>query len=109
MISRRIVTKAARTVGGMRVVSAKRFLGNSVIRPSPNEKVETDTIPVVEYSSGTENPHHTVVKVDQLKPVAAPIMDVAKKAYAMEAGLTKKLTPTLAKFTLEGKFALVTG
>jgi len=107
MISRRFVTKAARIVGGRRVVAPKRFIGTS--RPTRNEKIEADTVPVVEYSSGTENPHHTVVKVDQHKPVAGPIMDVAKKAFAMEPGLYKKLTPTLAKFTLEGKVALITG
>lgn len=109
MLSRRFATKAARTVAGMRVIPAKRFIGTSVTRQTRNEKIETDTVPVVEYSSGTENPHHTVVKVDQFKPVASPTVDVAKKAFAMEPGLSQKLTPTLVKFTLEGKVALVTG
>lgn len=109
MVARRFVTKAARTVGGVRVGPAKRFIGTSVTRQMRHEKIETDTVPVVEYSSGTESPHHTVVKVDQFKPVASPIVDVAKKAFAMEPGLSQKLTPTLAKFTLEGKVALVTG
>ena len=74
-----------------------------------NEKIAEAEVPVVEYSSGSGEAHHTILKIDQTKPVSSPIVDVAKKAYALESSVISKLSPTLAKFTLHGKVALITG
>lgn len=90
-------------------VSAKltRWINTTVARK--NEKISEEEVPVVQYSSDSGGPHHTILKVDQAKPVTTPILDVAKKAFALERGIIKKLSPTMAKFTLDGKVALVTG
>ncbi|MCJ1387592.1 hypothetical protein MMC18_000435 [Xylographa bjoerkii] len=101
---------AARVIGRLPTLHYTRTLSATVARSTTkNEKIAEVEVPVVEYSSGTGEAHHTILKIDQTKPVSSPIMDVAKKAYALESGLVSKLSPTLAKFTLHGKVALITG
>ena len=101
---------AARVASRTSTRQLTRTLTATVARStSKNEKIAEAEVPVVEYSSGSGEAHHTILKVDQTKPVSSPIVDVAKKAYALESGLISKLSPTLAKFTLHGKVALITG
>ncbi|MCJ1383347.1 hypothetical protein MMC17_006460 [Xylographa soralifera] len=101
---------ATRVTSRASTIQLTRTLSATVARATTkNEKVAEVEIPVVEYSSGSGEPHHTILKIDQTKAVSSPIVDVAKKAYALESGLIGKLSPTLAKFTLHGKVALITG
>ena len=53
----------------------------------------------------------TVLQVDQSKDTdkTVPVVDVAKQAVAMDKTIIEKLPPTLKKFTLEGKVAIITG
>ncbi|MCJ1397473.1 hypothetical protein MMC11_000666 [Xylographa trunciseda] len=101
---------AARVAVRNSMIQCRRTLSATVARSTTkNEKIAEVEVPVVEYSSGTGEAHHTILKIDQTKPVSSPIVDVAKRAYALESGLISKLSPTLAKFTLHGKVALLTG
>ena len=114
MFAKRALTMAPRAVariaGRMPTTQLIRTHTATVARSTTkNEKIAEHEIPVVEYSSGSGEAHHTILKIDQTKPVSSPIVDVAKRAYALESSLVSKLSPTLAKFTLHGKVALITG
>ncbi|MCJ1316343.1 hypothetical protein MMC15_001664 [Xylographa vitiligo] len=101
---------AARIASRTPTIQLTRTLTATVARSTTkNEKIAEAEVPVVEYSSGSGEAHHTILKIDQTKPVSSPIVDVAKKAYALESSVISKLSPTLAKFTLHGKVALITG
>ena len=89
--------------------SPKKFSATVSRSTTKNENIAEIEVPVVEYSSSSGEAHHTILKVDQTKPVSSPITDVARKACALEEGLVGKLSPTLNKFTLHGKVALITG
>ena len=102
----RVVTVVPRALQAARVL---RPFSTTVARSTKIDHIAKTEIHVSDYSSDTEKAKRTVIEVDQIKPVSGPVMDIAKKAYPLEAGLTQKLSPTLTKFTLEGKIALVTG
>ena len=75
------------------------------------EKVAEAEIPAVNYCAKSERPTRTTVKVDQSIPAHSIIQtgDVGKQAFALDEVVASKLTPTLKKFTLKGKVAIVTG
>ena len=74
-------------------------------------------MPVVTYATDDEHNvaakdgQQTVLTVDtsKLAMSALPIVDVAKQAFALKKGVVDHLPPTLKKFTLYGKVAVVTG
>ncbi|MCJ1406294.1 hypothetical protein MMC19_000359 [Ptychographa xylographoides] len=104
-------SNAASAFRKVRQAQSSRYFIAPVARQTRNEKIEEDEVHVAEYSSDTDagKPHHTVVKVDKKKTIAPQVVDIAKRAYALESGLIHKLSPTLSKFTLDGKVALITG
>lgn len=106
MSTRRAVTILPRA---LRTAAATRCLTTTVTRLE--KPIAEKEIPVVTYVDGSDQPAHAVIKVDQSKPVdnTATITDVAKKAFALEKDIVHKLPPTLRKFTLDGKVAIVTG
>lgn len=107
MSTKRAVTILPRA---LRATSATRWLTLTVKRFDAPKIAESE-VPVVTYVDGSNQPEHTVIKVDQSKPVdnASTMTDVAKKAFALEKEIAFKLSPTLKKFMLDGKVALVTG
>ena len=106
MLSRALRTVAPRVVHTARVLHP---FTTTAMQSTKFEQVAKTEVHLSDYTSDGDKGEHTVIDVDQSKPVTGPVMDVAKKAYALEPGLVKKLSPTLAKFTLEGKVALITG
>lgn len=64
-----------------------------------------------EHNTAAKDGEQTVLTVDAFKSKDAslPIVDVAKQAFALKKGVVDHLTPTLRKFTLQGKVAVVTG
>ena len=94
----------------LHAASATRCLTTTVARLNKS-KIAENEVPVVTYTDGSNQPEHTIIKVDQSKPVdnASVMTDIAKKAFALEKEVALKLSPTLKKFTLDGKVALVTG
>ena len=95
----------------LHTTSALRELTLTVPRPAKAESIAETEVPVVAYTEGSDQPYHAVLKVDQSKiaDTTGPIVDVAKAAFAVEKDIALKLPPTLRKFMLDGKVALVTG
>ena len=111
MASRLLLTKLAPSV---RVTSiARRVFTTSIRRlDDQHSKISAKEVPVSAYTSDPAmNSGEThVLTVDQKSmPITTPIMDVAKKAFALSKCVAKNMTPTLKKFTLHGKVAIVTG
>ena len=53
----------------------------------------------------------TTLIVDQSQPLPQPVPggDVDRKAVAFDHSIVGKMTPTMKRFTLDGKVAVVTG
>ncbi|RMZ06959.1 hypothetical protein D0862_04423 [Hortaea werneckii] len=66
-------------------------------------------IPVVHYENGRRVEENIEVPVGKSGPVAPPGADEVTIAQPFNSDLLHHLTPTLAKFTLAGKVAVVTG
>lgn len=67
-------------------------------------------VPVVSYRSGERSEEQ--LRFDAAKnsgPVSPPGADIEKHAVPLRPEIHSKLTPTLQKFTLPGKVAVVTG
>lgn len=110
MASRRIITNLA---PALRVVTiTRRTITTTVKRLDEQDKVSAKEVPVSTYSGdqATNPGENHVLTVDQTAtPIATPIMDVAKQAFALSKSVAKDLPPTLKKFTLQDKVAIVTG
>lgn len=76
----------------------------------PSRMVEAQEVPVISYHAGerteSEIPVHPVPESD---PVSPPGADQKKIAFGLNSDIIKQLTPTMKKFTLEGKVAVITG
>ena len=104
----RTIRQLPRTI---HTTSTLRTLTSTLSRSKSHEKVAETEVPVVAYTEGTNQPQHDVIKVDQSKAAntTSPIVEVAKVAFAIEKDVVSKLPPTLKKFMLDGKVAIVTG
>lgn len=83
-----------------------------------NYKSKTTEVPVASYTQPTNTgaggnaaAERTTLKVDGSQSAATTVAseDVGRKAVAFDRGLVAKMTPTMARFTLQGKVAVVTG
>ncbi|RMZ30043.1 hypothetical protein D0859_05867 [Hortaea werneckii] len=72
-------------------------------------RINEPEIPVVHYEDGRRVEENIEVPVGQSGPVVPPGADEVRIAQPFNADLSHYLTPTLAKFTLAGKVAVVTG
>lgn len=113
MLTRRVLAalpRAARPVANR----IGKSICASATRRQP-EKIAETQVPVVTYAAGHDDQTkaEAVLTVDASKSMdsALPIQvhDVAKQASALKQGVADNLTPTLKKFTLQGKVAIVTG
>ena len=72
-------------------------------------------VPVASYAkspkSGTSAAERTTLTVDESQVSPTPVLggDVSRKAMAFDSSIVRKMTPTMKRFTLEGKVAVVTG
>ncbi|KAK5125050.1 hypothetical protein LTR85_001241 [Meristemomyces frigidus] len=66
-------------------------------------------VPVVSYHEGQRTEETLNVPKTGTGPVQSPVKDVQKVAIPLNPNVYSQLTPTLAKFTLQGKVAVVTG
>ncbi|KAI9835932.1 MAG: hypothetical protein M1819_001830 [Sarea resinae] len=91
---------------------AARSFASAALRMQ--EKVAEKQVPVSSYHSekapaqGAKNPVETVLPVGEAKPVAFGADDT-RAAVPLGKGVIDTLTPTLKKFTLQGKVAVITG
>lgn len=84
---------------------------------SHNPKNKTE-VPIASYTKPKANgtnvaAERTVLTVDESEPAASKSIageeDVSRKAVAFDRSVISKMTPTMKRFTLEGKVAVVTG
>lgn len=109
MIARRLLSRAPAAVRMSRSIATSRTR-------QKQETVAESEVPVMTYANDEHNTtakdgQQTVLTVDasKMNDIALPIVDVAKQAFALQKSVVDRLTPTLKKFTLHGKVAVVTG
>ena len=110
MASRRLIIRLAPAV---RVATIScRAITTSIARLDDTEKVAAKEVAVSTYSGdkALSSGETHIITVDQTSaPTTTPIMDVAKQAFALDKSIAAKLPPTLKKFTLHEKVAVITG
>jgi len=73
--------------------------------PGTADMAPATEVPVISYVDGQRSEEQIQVS----KPVTPSGADVQHAASALKQSLTAQLTPTMKKFTLHGKVAVVTG
>ena len=86
-------------------ISAVRTFTKTAIRK--DEPAKEDSIHVVHYEKGQRR--ELDIEVDETKPVIPAVQDVEIRAIPLKSQVYQTLTPTLQKFCLPGKVAVVTG
>ena len=90
----------------------KRGLSASSIFLNATDNTE---VSVASYTkpetSGPNAAERTTLIVDESRPSSKPVPggDVDRKAVAFDHSIVGKMTPTMRRFTLDGKVAVVTG
>lgn len=74
--------------------------------PGTQDMKPATEVPVISYSDGQRSVEQIQVEKTIVSP---PGIDVQSVATALKPELTAKLTPTMKKFTLHNKVAVVTG
>lgn len=85
-------------------VAPFRTFAVSSIRKDPSKE---DSIHVVHYEKGQRV--ESDIEVNEDKPVMPAVEDVETRAIPLKQRVYETLTPTLKKFCLPGKVAVVTG
>lgn len=102
-IARRVDEHTSEMPGVNHIPGSTTSPGSPEITPAPVTK-----IPVVSYQDGKRVTEQIQV-TKQEGPVNPAGIDVEHKAMALNQGVIDQLTPTMKKFTLQGKTAIVTG
>lgn len=108
LFARTTLKSATRAGMGFRAAAAVapiRTFKTSAIRK--DEANKEDSIHVVHYEKGQRREHD--IEVDESKPVIPAVQDVEIRAIPLKSQVYQTLTPTLQKFCLPGKVAVVTG
>ena len=98
VIAKRVVTPAA--VTAIRPFSKVGGRNNA-------EVVSAETVPVITYADGVRAEH--MIPPQEPAVVKPPGVDVQKHAVALDPSILSRLTPTMKKFTLTDKVAVITG
>lgn len=109
-----MMSRAARRAASRRAARPQflsQVLGPAIARASftSSAKVFEPEVPVVSYSKGERQQSTVQFEAGASGPVTPPGADDVKVAMPLKPEVSKNLTPTLKKFTLEGKVAVVTG
>lgn len=88
------------------IISRVQPFSSSIIRRDP-EAVNEKHINVVSYKDGARA--QETLPVQPAEPVAPPGQDIQAVAQPLNPAVIPQLTPTVAKFLLPGKVAVVTG
>lgn len=73
--------------------------------PGTRDMSPATQVPVITYNDG----QRSVEQITVSQPVTPTGADVQHAASALKRELTSQMTPTMKKFTLHGKVAVVTG
>lgn len=84
-------------------------LFNTSAKAADPEVVQEKEVPVVSYKDGQRSQEEIHVEKSGTGPVSPPGQDLETAAQPLNPQVLKHLTPTLHKFTLPGKVAVVTG
>jgi hypothetical protein len=98
-------SRAGATFRTATAVAPFRTFKTTAIRK--DEAAKEDSIHVVHYEKGQRVEHD--IEVDESKPVIPEVQDVEIRAVPLQRRVYETLTPTLKKFCLPGKVAVVTG
>ena len=102
-------TALRRSVAPSCRVATRASLSTTVRRQtSPTETLRDRHVSVTSFEGGKTTQEQLQVSEDN-KPVPPPGGDSESVAVPLDPAVTEQLTPTMAKFTLHGKVAVVTG
>ncbi|KAM0708026.1 hypothetical protein Q7P35_004675 [Cladosporium inversicolor] len=108
LFARTTLKTATRAGASFRAATAvapiRTFKTTAIRRDEANKE---DSIHVVHYEKGQRREHD--IEVDESKPVIPAVQDVEIRAIPLKSRVYETLTPTLQKFCLPGKVAVVTG
>lgn len=97
-----------------RVISApsRRAIHSALARraagsPGTADLVNATQVPVISYKDGERT--HEQITVTKPEVVTPGGVDVEHSASALKPEVTAQLTPTMKKFTLHNKIAVITG
>jgi len=102
-IIRRVDEHTSELPGVNHIPGSTTSPGSPEVTPKP-----VTQIPVVSYQDGKRVTEQIAV-TKQEGPVNPAGIDIEHKAMALTQNVIEQLTPTMKKFTLEGKTAIVTG
>ena len=74
---------------------------------TPPESVNERHVPVTSWNAGARS--QEMLNVTNSAPVNPAGQDIEAKAIPLDPEVAAQLTPTMSKFTLPGKVAVVTG
>jgi len=77
--------------------------------PPPPESVHERRVPVTHYNKGVREQEILEVNEANEGPVSSSVGDEKSVAQPLNPAVVPQLTPTLARFTLQDKVAIVTG
>jgi len=114
MLARSVFRRAAaqRAFVAPRAAPVIRRSFTAISKQEHAEVIQADKVPVITYTSGEKQEVELSVDPNAETtpgPVSPPGQDVEKRAFGLDRSLIGRLTPTLQKFTLPGKVAVVTG
>jgi hypothetical protein len=108
LFARTTFKTAARSGMSFRAATAvaplRTFNTSAIHKDDANKE---DSIHVVHYEKGQRR--ELDIEVDETKPVIPAVQDVEIRAIPLKSQVYQTLTPTLQKFCLPGKVAVVTG
>jgi len=98
----RRATTAARPANAFTPLTSRAAFSHSVKKDDPE-------VPVISYQNGQRQEQSLFVPAMSAGPVTPPGQDIEKAAVPLSPSIMPHLTPTLQKFTLLDKVAVVTG
>lgn len=105
MFGRTALRAASRTVS--RPSSFTPVVSRATFKSST--KASDPEVPVISYRKGERSEAKVQYEAGSSGPVSPPGADEVKSAIPLKPEAFQHLTPTLQKFTLNGKIAVVTG
>jgi len=107
MFARSALRTAARRSFKPATAASRASFQTSVRLQTPPEVINERHVPVTSYADGARS--QEVLNVSATEPVSPAVQDEKSVATPLDPALIPLMTPTMRKFTLPGKVAVVTG
>lgn len=107
----RSLTQASRRTSAATLRPLVFFTPNTSIAAFYSSAIRHEpSVPITSWTSRKRSQHEIQVKAEQTAEVVKPLEgDLQRIAKPLDSTVYDKLTPTLTRFTLPGKVAVVTG